>query len=257
MSYTPPTLDINERIFRHLRIDGECWVWEGSGAPSQPALGMADGSQLYVRRHLYASVHGALDSYQFVRVNCDRPACVNPEHQTTELSTKQHEARTLRRLWKYVTRGAGCWLWTGAVSHNGYGKLWTGTATVPAHRYSYTLHTGAIPDGLSVLHRCDTPACVNPEHLFLGTHTDNMADMVQKRRQYRTAPRPSIPGATTGSVWIRGSKNGNARLTDEKVVELRALHGEGWTQRELAERFGMDQTTISDVARRKTWKHIP
>lgn len=87
------------------------------------------------------------------------------------------------RFWSYVQRGDECWTWIGARDANGYGRLsLPGRGTIGAHRVSWELHRGEIPDGLCVLHRCDNPPCVWPEHLFLGTHADNVADRIAKGR---------------------------------------------------------------------------
>lgn len=87
------------------------------------------------------------------------------------------------RFWAHVAKGPECWLWSGAPTSTGYGKLaFPGGGWQSAHRFSWELHNGPVPDGLQVLHHCDVPLCVNPSHLFLGTHLDNMADMRAKGR---------------------------------------------------------------------------
>src|SRR5262245_56294238 len=86
-----------------------------------------------------------------------------------------------RRFWSKVQKTETCWLWTGAKTR-GYGAINIDHHAVLAHRVSYELHIGPIPDGLYVLHRCDVHACVRPDHLFLGTHLDNIQDMVLKKR---------------------------------------------------------------------------
>lgn len=86
------------------------------------------------------------------------------------------------RFWSKVQKTDGCWEWQGGRFNFGYGRAWDGERQVLAHRLAFALTSGAIPDGLHVLHKCDVPLCVNPAHLFLGTHADNMADKCAKGR---------------------------------------------------------------------------
>ena len=143
---------------------------------------------------------------------------------------------------------SGCWLWLRARNPNGYGLLrFTGSAKeVPtlAHRHAYTLVYGNIPDGMCVLHRCDVRCCVNPDHLFLGTHLDNMADM-------RAKGRGSF--GWRHSLTHRGASNGRAKLADADILLIRES---AETARALAKRYGVHFSTIYQIKQRSTWKHI-
>lgn len=131
----------------------------------------------------------------------------------------------------------GCWLWTGRRFANGYGYAYFLGKSVLVHRLSWLLCRGAVPDGLCVLHRCDVKACVNPSHLFLGTHADNVADKVAKRRQAKR----------TG--------HGRARLSEEDVAEIRRAHAQdAVSATELARRFGVGRTTIGHIIAGRTWR---
>lgn len=104
------------------------------------------------------------------------------------------------RFWRHVSKGPECWLWTGAPNSAGYGMVGEGPAgadrKILAHRLAWEIHFGPIPEGMFVCHHCDTPLCVRPDHLFLGTHTDNMRDMAAKGRQRR---QPFAPGRALAS----------------------------------------------------------
>jgi hypothetical protein len=152
------------------------------------------------------------------------------------------------RFWSKVRIGDGCWLWTASVCRFGYGRFHTTPHGVQkAHRMSWTFARGPISDGLWVLHNCpdgDNPACVRPSHLFLGTHRDNMADMVAKGRQ-STYPRR------------RGSDHPSARLTADKVVEIRTRYARGGvTHAILAAEYGVAEPTIGAVICGRLWKHV-
>jgi hypothetical protein len=116
------------------------------------------------------------------------------------------------------------------------GKKWLG------HRAMWTLIKGAIPERMHVLHRCDVTYCVNPAHLFLGTHADNMADMMRKGRWKRE--------------WKIGEGSSRAKLTDDNVREIRRLRAQGVTIREVAKRFGVTTGPIDQIMSGKRWSHV-
>lgn len=143
----------------------------------------------------------------------------------------------------------GCFLWAGHVRKNGYGYFRISTnPSVPlegAHRASWIFSKGEIPRGMMVCHRCDNRTCVNPDHLFLGTAKDNMADAARKgRMNWRIQSRPGL---------LRGSRHPAAKLTETDVREIRASPRSGV---DLAERYGVSTNVISRIRRRKIWTSI-
>lgn len=131
-----------------------------------------------------------------------------------------------------------CWIWCGGTTHR-YGTLRAGGESWRAHRFSWHIFRGAIPPGMSVCHKCDTPRCVNPWHMFLGTQVDNIHDMVAKGRQ-------------RGAV---GEGNGRAILSWDKVQEIRNRHkAENIKQHRLAEMYGMSRQSISNIIGWKSWR---
>ena len=147
----------------------------------------------------------------------------------------------LRRFWGRVDKSQGCWIWTGMRSEKGYGRLISDGKRVRAHRVAWELDNGIpVPPGLDVLHRCDTPPCCNPAHLFLGTQAENLADRDRKGR----------------AVYRRGTNNGSARLSEGDVRQIRNLAKNGVQQKDIAARFDIAQATVSLIVGRKTWRHI-
>lgn len=99
----------------------------------------------------------------------------------------QYEKSLIDRFWSFVTKGDGCWVWSGSKNPKGYGQIQkgrrgAGMRPLLSHRVSWEIHFGSIPNGMKVLHHCDNPSCVRPDHLFLGTDADNTADMIKKER---------------------------------------------------------------------------
>lgn len=134
---------------------------------------------------------------------------------------------------------SGCWIWTMSLHRLGYGQVMVARRNTKAHRLAYELFVGPIPDGLQVCHTCDTPPCINPAHLFLGTFADNMRDKVWKGRQ------------------AKGEAQGHAKFTEAAVLEVRQLYAAGGvSQRALAAVFGVSQRAIGRALTRRTWSHI-
>lgn len=128
--------------------------------------------------------------------------------------------------------GDGCWHWQGRKSLKGYGAFWYKRKHYTAHRASYALLVGAIPEGLMVCHRCDVRDCVNPSHLFLGTNQDNMEDMKAKGRQ------------------------GQAKLDKDRVATIRSLYYTGsYSYADLADLFAVTRSNIGCIVRGVSWNH--
>lgn len=158
-----------------------------------------------------------------------------------------------------VTTPEGCHLWTASRCRGGYGNFGADTQGVrrhmKAHRFAWEIAHGPIPEGMDVCHHCDVPACVRVEHLFLGTHADNMADMMNKGRH--VARSGDRHGARTHPERIlRGELIGGAKLTEADVREIRERRFAGEKQPALAAAFGVTQSLISIITLGKNWKHV-
>ena len=150
-----------------------------------------------------------------------------------------------------VLRGDGCWEWRGARFTSGYGVFSIGHKTVKAHRFSWYLENGPIPQGMFICHTCDNPPCVRPSHLFMGTNTDNLQDAIRKGRV--VFPLPQCPPERRA----RGERAHKAKLTADKVVEIRKQSALGRLHKDIAADFGVSDANIAYIVMRKTWKHVP
>lgn len=155
---------------------------------------------------------------------------------------------SLKHLGYFLSKIGGCqensqcWSWMGAISSNGYGKFSCYVRgsfyCASAHRLAYQYLVGDIPFGMYVLHKCDNPGCVNPEHLFIGTPLDNMRDKVAKGRQQR------------------GSTHPNSKLTEEQVVDIRTRVACGENRKEIAKSYAIAKSTVDCISCRVSWKHV-
>jgi len=164
----------------------------------------------------------------------------------------------VERVWSKIDRRSDseCWLWTGGGTLNGYGQFNSieEKRKVFAHRIAYFLGYGVDPGPLHVLHICDVRLCCNPAHLRLGTAADNIHDAVAKGR---------MPSGDSHYIrkhpelLIFGERHANAKLKDVDVIEIRRLHATGeWLHRELAEKFGVERSVVTDIVNMKRWRQV-
>ncbi len=149
-----------------------------------------------------------------------------------------------RKFWQYIDVRVPmeCWNWMRYKLPSGYGMVSMNGKVEYTHRVSYIICIGEIPKGLSVLHRCDNPSCCNPNHLFLGTQTENLDDMTKKgRRRYRAH---------------RGSENGSAKLNESLVIEIRSKYKNGARISKLAKEYRVNNSTIWCITTNRHWKNV-
>lgn len=188
-----------------------------------------------------------------------------------------------------------CWIWLGSINQDGYGNIWVDKKPWRTHRLSYFIHKGEIQKGLCVCHKCDKPACINPEHLWLGTHIDNMKDMVTKKRTLYAEQRPNnkipswvrpeivkkyLSGITqlqlakeynchASAIYnainciipdrikgFRGEKHPKAKLTEKDVLQIRKYFDDGLNKKDIASKYNITQQAVNRIVKRIAWSHI-
>lgn len=230
---------IDQKRFWSLVDKNDCWIWNGHIGSN--GYGYYNDRVAY--RIAYTLTFGSCP--RSIKHKCGNILCVNPDHLLDFTDVRN-------RFFLLVDKDGPtplpkcsdpCWIWRGSININGYGRFAPGgnrTKRIAAHRVSYELLVSPIPNGLLVCHKCDNRRCVNPEHLFLGTITDNIQDMVNKDRH------------------MRGERNGQAVLTSEQVLEIRRKYVKGkYGISRLAKEFGVSKSNIFDIVNRNIWKHLP
>ena len=227
--------DETTRFWSQVQVgsNDECWPW--TGRVDNAGYGAFNYRFTKSNAHAYSwmLVNGPLNRRRLIHT-CGNRLCCNPKHIFLYSDPQAIEAR----FWSFVDkRGADeCWEWTSYRDQCGYGILSVKGKPMVASRLSYELHYGDIPVGMKVCHKCDSPPCQNPNHLFLGTDADNMADRDRKSRQ------------------ARGERTNHNVLTEQQVREIKSLPH--MTVRELTTRFSVCEATIRDIRAGRHWKHV-
>lgn len=231
-----------EKFWSNIEKTSTCWNWiggtDGTGLPIIRFGTHNAGTYVkYNPRRLSLELMGKLSSIpsHIKPLICKNKLCVNPNH----LVQGDED-----RFWSYVHKLAedDCWVWTGGMCQ-GYGSITMkkdGKKTsIRSHVYSWELFTGRpVPKSLLVCHKCDHHYCVNPHHLFLGTYLDNNQDRSKKRRS------------------CNGAKVNTCKLTEQQIREIRKLHSEGHSTTQLATLFHIHRTSVLNIVKKKTWKHV-
>jgi hypothetical protein len=223
------------RFWAKVRKEDGCWRWTGSLKPDGYGRFSYNGTMILAHQAMWIITNGELPEETRIVLRCGNRWCVNPDH----LATADDQEFSLARFWGKVDVGVenACWLWQGARGKRGYGNVkWRGKYWY-AHRLSYFLEYGPIPEGKVVAHVCDTPLCVNPQHLFLGTHSENMNDMARKHRgKWDTHPELT-------------------KITRADAYAMREAYTAGLaSQKELQKQYGLSQSHTSAILNGIRWR---
>ena len=211
----------------------ECWEWIGYKKKSGYGRFWVNGRGIAAHRFSYELHNGPINE-RCVKQTCGNRSCVNPAHLVLNETTifKTDEERFLGR----VNKSGDCWEWTGTTTAYGYGLLSIKNKQHYAHRIAYEFSKGPIPKGLHIMHHCDNPACVNPDHLSAVTAKENIRDSVKKNR------------------FPKGETNGHCRLSDNQIIEIRFKRKEGASYNDLAKKYQVGARYISKITRMKSRK---
>ena len=216
-----------ERFWQKVQKTDSCWNWTACLSRSNNGV-LRDGDKnVTATRFSYELANGVSLGNVRLQHTCRNTLCVNPSH----LYIASVEGRLLSKVQKTET----CWLWLADKVTGGYGRIKVGRGLKLAHRVSYELFVGKIPNGMQVLHSCDNPPCVNPKHLFLGNDRINVDDKIRKKRH------------------CFGENHPKAKITEKDVFLIRSSD---LSKNQLAKAFGLTAQSISDILLRKSWRHL-
>lgn len=223
----------------------------------------------YAHRVAWEIVNGPIPAGLVIRHMCHNPRCVNHDHLQT--GTMADNTRDMMNSGRYMNAPnktapyvkpvgpteserfyakisktpteTGCLLWLGYLTPDGYGSFNFRGKSVRAHRVAWELENGKIPDGMVLMHVCDVPSCVRVSHLKLGTQIDNIRDRVAK-------------GRTNHIPTCIGEAVGNSKLTADQVLEIRGARYADWTGKDIAAHFGVSESLVCMILKRKIWAHL-
>lgn len=218
------------RFWQKVEKTDGCWEWRGYYTPQGVPCYKFRRKNRTAYRWALAFADAKVPDGAWLRMRCGNARCVRPDH--IEIIT--HESH----FWANVAKSEGCWTWTGARHTFGYGKMTVGNKTIGAHVFSWQLHFGPVPAGQYVLHSCDNPPCCRPDHLFLGTATDNVNDMLAKGRNQH------------------GIGHHRAKVTPEIVRDIRRRAAAGETHRAIGVSVGLTHGVVGRIVRRRLWKEV-
>lgn len=211
----------------------ECWPWLGFRAKNEGRFSLK-GKLIAAHIAAYRYAVGSLPKGTNISHSCNDRYCCNPAHLIPfqKYSAEEQEARSMASLIEAVDKSPeGCWLFTKYKNAKGYGLTNYRGKTVSAHRLMWRLRFGPIPPGKHIRHICDTPACINPDHLLLGSHADNMADRKERKRYFKAYP----------------------KLTPAQVRSIRLSTD---TTTALARKYAVREATIRMARTGRTWRKI-
>lgn len=231
--------EVVEKFYNSVEKTTYCWEWKGFLNSGSPAIKYTHKVYSSRRVSLFLAGREVSSKERVFTKMCGNKLCVNPDHLVVG-----EEARFFAKVSKL---SEGCWIWLGNLDNDMYGRHTIHRdgkkLTIGAHIYSWQLHNNHTITkgiGLEVCHTCDHPYCVNPDHLFLGTKSDNMQDMIQKGK---------FPSR-------KGESNAFSILTADDVREIRRLYQSGIKKTVIASQFHIKKRTVTSIVTHESWKHI-
>lgn len=237
--------EVVEKFYASIEKTNYCWNWLGVlNSGGSPRIKLKGVPHEYSPRRVSLLLAGKTISPKepVLPTNCRNKLCVNPGHLVFG-----DEAR----FWSYVQKlgenDGGCWVWVGQLNEAGYGKITIRKngkrRSYRAHIYSWELHNNhqvRTNIGMVIMHKCDHPYCVNPDHLSLGTHAENVRDREAKGR----------------SVYVNGERCGRSKLTEQQVKDIRLEYASGISKSVLSRKYKISRRNITAIVERKSWKHV-